>query len=283
MGEYFSANMKQYFGTLSGAFSVVTKDEFNKSQITFVGPEKKIAESFFGDRLENHHGSIEAIKAAGYDPEVQFRKFPDGEIISLTVSYKTGKPNELRFYLRQAFKPLAGEFWGLFVKNNEIWICHFSEWMRCEIESGRFLVQSRSEILEPDDDDFQLLANGSPPGQVQSVVMKWKRDPSVASRALAHASYSCELFPKYPTFISRNSNKPFLEAHHLIPMREQKSFEVNLDTPQNICVLSPFAHRKIHHAAFDVILPDLKQLITKRAELLEQLSLIVDDVLGLYR
>jgi hypothetical protein len=163
MGTEFNAAMKAYFGCHQGAYSVVTSDEYRKSQVTFVGPEKTIAEAFFGERLNHNHGNIEQIRAQGHDPEVQFRKFPTGELISLTVSYKSNRPMELRYYLRKdIFKPKAGEYWGLFVKDNAIWLFHLSEWMLNEICKGELPASSRAELLEPEIDDFQEVINQTP-------------------------------------------------------------------------------------------------------------------------
>ena len=47
----FNNEMRRAFGADSGAYSPVTRDEFNKSQITLVGPEQKLAETFLGARL----------------------------------------------------------------------------------------------------------------------------------------------------------------------------------------------------------------------------------------
>jgi hypothetical protein len=92
--------MKRAFGCQTGAYSPVTRDEFNKQQVTLVGPEQQIAEDHFKGRIEYHQGSIAAIRAAGHNPEVTFRLHPSGKPINLTLSYKTNKPNELRLYLR---------------------------------------------------------------------------------------------------------------------------------------------------------------------------------------
>jgi len=285
MGTRFSNAMKSFFDCEDGAYSVVTQDEYKKSQVTFVGHEQKIAERFFKEKISNNHGNIDDIKAAGFNPEVLFRKFPTGEFIPLTVSYKKNRPNELRYYLRKGnFKPNPGEYWGLFVRNEDIWICHFSEWMRTEIESGRLKSNLRAGFLEPEEDNFQEVINSPPAAQITLTATKWKRDPSLSSQALSNMGYQCELYPKYPTFISKSSGLPFQEAHHLIPMKSQEKFpDISLDRIDNICILSPYAHRKIHHAPFDEIVSDLRRLMSSRIGLLESLSIIEDDVLSLYR
>jgi hypothetical protein len=281
--ERFDANMSEYFGAELGAYSVVTNDEHNKSQITFVGPEKEIALAYFGDRLNNNHGSRDDIERAGGNPDLEFRVFPSGDRIKLTVSFKKGRPNELRYYLKLGdFKPKAGDYWGLFIRQHEIWMCQFSEWMLLQIKAGLLGSKNSFNFLEPDDDGFQELINSAPPSQVMAQATKWKRDPSLASKALQANGYICELYPKLRTFVSKSSGNTYQEAHHLVPMSQQANITENLDSLDNICVLGPFAHRKIHHAKFDFILPDLRILIRKRPSLLERLNILEDDVLGFY-
>jgi 5-methylcytosine-specific restriction enzyme A len=285
MGANFSQAMRNYFGCEEGAYSVVTPDEYKKSQITFVGPEQSLAEKFFGNRISNNHGSIESIKDAGFDPNVEFYKFPTGEVIILTVSYKTNKPNELRMYLRtNSFKPNAGENWGIFIKDSKIWICHFSEWLREQIENQSVKFISREKFLDQENDNFQDQINSRLPTQTSSLVSRWSRDRNVALQAMVQKNHKCELYPGFPTFNSKSSGLPFLEAHHLVPMNVQSEFtDINLDTLDNVCILNPLVHRKLHHAKFEDIAEDLKRLISNRLDFLKRINIIEEDVLGLYR
>ena len=89
--------------------------------------------------------------------------------------------------------------------------------------------------------------------------------------------------PDLETFLSRKTKKPFLEAHHLIPMKAQSVFKDNLDTLDNICILSPFIHRKLHHAPFEMITPDLQRLILPRRKFLDSLEISDDYIYEIYR
>ncbi|MCU5395971.1 hypothetical protein CN639_23990 [Bacillus toyonensis] len=77
----------------------------------------------------------------------------------------------------------------------------------------------------------------------------WKRDSSIAKEALQEANFLCELDPTHLTFKSKVTNENFVEAHHLIPMKQQSEFHWSLDVPGNIMSLCPNCHRKIHHAS----------------------------------
>ncbi len=66
------------------------------------------------------------------------------------------------------------------------------------------------------------------------------------TNALANAHYQCEYDPSHVTFIGKSTGLPFVEAHHLIPMKNQPEYEYSLDIEANIVALCPNCHRKIH-------------------------------------
>jgi len=76
----------------------------------------------------------------------------------------------------------------------------------------------------------------------------WPRDPEWSSKALENAGNCCEYDTGHKTFDSMKKGRPFMEAHHLIPMSLQGKFKNSLDVPENIICLCPNCHRAIHHA-----------------------------------
>jgi 5-methylcytosine-specific restriction protein A len=46
---------------------------------------------------------------------------------------------------------------------------------------------------------------------------------------------------------ARKTKMNFVEAHHLVPMQFQERFEPCLDVLENVVVLCPTCHRKLHH------------------------------------
>ncbi len=284
MGLAFTAELNAFFGSTRGAYSKVTNDEFNKSQVTFVGAEQDLAESFFGNRLDGHHGSIEAIRASGFDPEFEFRIHPSGAVKRLTVSYKTNRAGELRFYARKdVFKPNPGEYWCIFQRGDEIWLGSFTDWTLAAINDGILQPRPRALILEPEIDSYQDLINLNDPAKVQTTLLRWRRNPNVAATALKNSGYVCEVHPEYPSFFFRGTSRIFVEAHHLIPMSLQDQFgKKSLDQIDNICVINPLSHRMLHHADFGVIESDLNKLIAKRSGLLSRLGLSKYDILEMY-
>lgn len=283
--ETFDQGLKAVFEADRGAYSVVTATEAGDGQVTVAGDEKELVLDFFGEaELKRYQGNDSDIEAAGLDARREFRLWPTGEIVRPKLKFPKPGNSELRLYFsNDEFKVREGHYWGVFERSGEIWIFKSPKPFVDRIRSGEFSPDGRGQSLESEEDDYQTLANSALPSQSETTTKSWNRNPKVASEALKDAEYKCELYPSLPTFLSRSTGKPFVEAHHLIPMKLQASFGVSLDIKENICALSPFAHRKIHFADFDDIVKDISALIEKRPGLLEYAGTSVDEVLGLYR
>lgn len=76
---------------------------------------------------------------------------------------------------------------------------------------------------------------------------QYRRNQIIASHVTEAANYQCENDHKHITFTSAKSNKPYMEAHHLIPLKEQGKFNVSLDVYANIICLCPICHRLLHY------------------------------------
>ena len=73
-----------------------------------------------------------------------------------------------------------------------------------------------------------------------------------------------------------------MEAHHLIPMKLQDSFEKSLDVVENICCLNPLSHRLVHYGQFSAFEERLELIVRQRAEFIRSVGWIEDDVMALY-
>lgn len=283
--EKFDQGLRSVFDAERGAYSIVTATEAADGQVTVSSNEKDLLLGFFGEaELKKYQGNDSVIKAAGLDARREFRLWPSGEIVRPKLKYPKPGNSELRLYFNnEEFKVREGQYWGVFERAGEIWIFKSPKPFVDGIRSGEFVPNGRGQTLEDEKDDYQTLINSALPSLSETVTKAWDRNPKVAAEALKSASYRCELYPELPTFCSRSTGKPFVEAHHLIPMKLQTNFDVSLDVQENICALSPFAHRKIHLAGFDDIAKDVLTLIEKRPTLLEYAGTSADEVLGFYR
>lgn len=89
-------------------------------------------------------------------------------------------------------------------------------------------------------------------------------NPQLGKAALEQNGFRCVFdLPDRPheTFIAI-SGKPYLEAHHLIPMAKQPLFENRLDVISNIIPLCPTCHRRIHIGVNE----DRKKMLTELYE-----------------
>lgn len=102
---------------------------------------------------------------------------------------------------------------------------------------------------------------------------QWPRNAAIAAEAIHRADYQCEYDSSLPFFISQQTQRPFMEAHHLVPMRHQGMFDVSLDRLENIVCLSPHAHRMIHHAIDEEKEHILAILFEKRKDRLQQVGI----------
>lgn len=80
---------------------------------------------------------------------------------------------------------------------------------------------------------------------------RYKRNPLLGKIAIHNAYYSCEHNPTHETFTSAKTNKPFMEAHHLVPVKFQRQiwlqYGINVDCVENIVSLCPTCHRAFHN------------------------------------
>lgn len=95
------------------------------------------------------------------------------------------------------------------------------------------------------------------------------------------SDFVCEFNPKHNLFISRFTQKPYLEVHHLIPMGLQGEFSQSLDTINNVFCLCPYCHRAVHHATEPLAREILSDLAQKRP-ILDDFDLSVPDLFSLY-
>ncbi len=96
---------------------------------------------------------------------------------------------------------------------------------------------------------------------------KYVRSPRIMGRALAMAKHTCALATKddpHKSFISKKTKKNYVEGHHLVPFSCQNDFLYSLDVEENIVILCPNCHRKLHHGAPAEKNEPLEHLLSER-------------------
>lgn len=278
----FDKQLCDYFGASVGAHSRVTETEYGDSQVTVTGAEKDIMLSKATDFLQDKLGSVKSLSSLGISAEYEFLLYPSGKPITLNLLYPKPNKTELRLYLRKGiYAPQVGNDWCVFIRNDRLWLGSFDHASKALLPT--FVMEdSRDEVLEPEVDQFQTLVNTPIVQHSLSGTMVWGRNPKTAQSALVKADYVCEILPELPQFVARSTGKPYMESHHLIPMKLQDQFENSLDVVENICALNPLAHRFVHHGKPEELLPHIERLSIKREKYLQSIDFSVQNVLSLY-
>ncbi len=112
----------------------------------------------------------------------------------------------------------------------------------------------------------------------------WPRDPDIAHIALKKTNYSCERDSLHLTFTSRRTMKPFVEAHHFIPMEFQDDYTVSIDVPENIISLCPNCHSAFHYSISAERDPLVEKFHKERSEKLRSRGIDLDlsQILAMY-
>lgn len=270
----FGISQKFKFNSEIGTYSIVTEREYFDSQITATDYETALLIQHFG--LNNIHvGNVGSNKIAA---KKQFRKFPSGEIIFLNLVFPKPEKSELRLYLssKAGFKPNPMSVWFIYLYQNDIWIGSMDE------------IQWRNEnsLLLYDEDEQKYQDSIEELDVIKSTKLKerdvYTRDSKLALRRLEKANFKCEFDKKHDLFISRHTKRPYLEAHHLLPMALQKTTTKKIDTLENIFCLCPNCHRAIHHSESTQAREIIDALVEIRPTVLSILNIKNTDIHGYY-
>lgn len=146
------------------------------------------------------------------------------------------------------------------------------------------ITELRNGGLDGFAEDF---AYSGKPRKVRAFTMRdgvkiYPRDRQAAANALAKAHFLCEADKDHLSFIRKNSDKPYTEPHHLIPLAFQDRFEVSLDVEENIVSLCSNCHNEIHYGADADKL--IEKLFAERCSDLKRagIDIFLQDVLAMY-
>ena len=258
-----------FFNSLNGAYSRVTEREFYDSQITLTDVESDIVINHFG-RENIHIGNV------GSNPRLSsktFLHYPSLEPISLNLVFPKTDKTELRLYLssRAGFKPFGNSIWFLYLtSSNEIVLGSMSEpeWRnlgQTDDEDDNYQAEISQTLIERQ--NFDIDPNGRIIQREIGQRITYVRDPRLAAMRFDLSGYKCEIDDSHDTFIAQRTNKQYVEAHHLIPMKYQHLFADPLDNLDNLVSLCANCHRGIHHAIAEHKYELIDGIYQKRPEL----------------
>jgi 5-methylcytosine-specific restriction protein A len=270
----FSNSHNINFGSVSGAYSKVTDREYKDSQITVTAEETFILLDFFG----KENILIGNVASNPSKAKKSFKLYPSGSEVGLNLNYPKPGKEELRLYLSSnaGFKPKADNIWFMFKKNNELWIGELSESQWSDFNHS---------VLDDDTDlIYQASLNENNTSKRTKLKEKdtYQRDRTKALAAIDAAGHQCENDNSHTLFISHATKKPYLEAHHLIPMCLEELIDAPLDVLDNIFSLCPTCHRTIHYAEKATSKEIIDNLIAKRPEILKLLNNGIEELYSYY-
>lgn len=78
-------------------------------------------------------------------------------------------------------------------------------------------------------------------------IKSYSRNSNASKNALLHAENKCEFDSSHVSFPRKIDGLPYMETHHLIPLKYAEQFDVSIDVPENIICLCSTCHNCIHY------------------------------------
>lgn len=116
---------------------------------------------------------------------------------------------------------------------------------------------------------------------ITEIISSYPRDESKKINAMYLAGFKCEISSNHESFLTQEGI-PYLEGHHLVPLRYQRMFNKSLDVEANIVCLCANCHREIHYGKNSSQL--VKLLLNKRVNRLKECEIEINtsELLKMY-
>lgn len=125
--------------------------------------------------------------------------------------------------------------------------------------------------------ELELAIGGEPvPLMRANFQMSYPRSVKVSAEALQKAHFKCEIDNAHKTFVSNAKQRPYVEAHHLIPLSQQSVFNYSLDVLANVVALCAHCHKLLHHGKANEKRQPLIMLLENRIDELKVMNIALD-------
>lgn len=143
-----------------------------------------------------------------------------------------------------------------------------------EVNEAAMLGLSDPAALLPENPGPEPVPENTQPTLVPG--KSYRRNSRKAGEALLAARFRCEIDETHTSFTSKKTSRPYVEAHHLLPMGFQGKWPVSLDVRANIVALCPTCHRLLHHGNVKEKKPALRALHKRRMPALAQKGIEIE-------
>lgn len=281
----FNEELKKHFSADQGAYSVVTKREATGDKsITYDKDEKAILHSKIPrNRFTRAGGAEHDGKPSEWKLQVFDAKTGTYQSQDIVIKYPKHARNELRQYFRKGtgFYPNTGDVAFIFTKEglDDIFIGHLPKayWNNLASSASSRASCLQDYNLDKHDAEYQKAIH-APIAKANDKTISGKkatRNATIGAEAIKRAGYKCEFNPDHESFISRSSDMPYVEAHHLIPLGVRHDFENSLDVSANIISLCPLCHAKIHFSEINSRREIISNLFNQRSGQLDEAGISV--------
>ena len=156
-------------------------------------------------------------------------------------------------------------------------------------EISDFILEEEENLSLYKVDDYAEveleIAENRMPEEVEIGTRKrYKTDQKIIKTYIKSKGYICENNSKHITFTANTTGNNYVEGHHLIPMKAQKDFSVNIDRSENLVSLCPVCHRQVHLGTKEECQNVLQKLYELKKEELERIgiSITFEDLYNKY-
>ncbi len=131
------------------------------------------------------------------------------------------------------------------------------------------VYQELVDAAKPSHTTYDPVKYEAPEGVKMQEYTRPQTNPALGKEVLCEANFRCAMDAFHPTFLKKDGT-PYMEVHHLIPLKHQGAFENKLDTKANLVPLCPLCHRRIHYGTPEDVSAMLERLYKEHSELLAQ-------------
>jgi 5-methylcytosine-specific restriction protein A len=261
------------FTAIRGGYSVVTRTEATHDRavtLSISDNEKPLVLARFAPKI--HRGSTESL--AALKPFIRLDETGHEEEVELKLTYPKQEGEELRLYFTQGLlDPAIGDVFFIFERQSGPLVVG-------SMPTGKWSVLESEDIADADyQNEIESRQLGVPARKVTGEYTTFERNAALAISALERAHYACEVDTSHGSFESAASGRPYMEAHHIIPISKSGEFLSTLDVLHNIVSLCATCHRRVHYGTAPDRRSMIAQLTTERPQLLAHFAVDLATVL----